>query len=229
MKLIEAAGVKKFGTLRKLENYFAEYDVNFREIHDRDDLKLFEIGVQGGGSLAMWNEYFPSVEITGLDIDPTCKQFERENIRIYIGSQENPAVLREIANERGPFDIIIDDGGHTMRQQITSFQTLFSSLNDGGIYVIEDLHTSYWSEFGGGKNKNYTAVKMIKNLIDEMHYWAIQHPRRSLFVKLQRRYLKTLGERPANIFQSDIRSIYIADSICFIHKQRVEKEKLMKL
>jgi hypothetical protein len=50
----------------------------------------------------------------------------------------------------GPLDLIIDDGGHTMRQQQTSFGFLFRHLKVGGIYIIEDLHTSRW-----GLNSDY--------------------------------------------------------------------------
>ena len=50
----------------------------------------------------------------------------------------------------GPFDIIIDDGGHTMEQQIASIETLFPALNEGGVYLCEDTHTSYWESTAAG-------------------------------------------------------------------------------
>ena len=228
MKLIEAAKVKKFGVVRKLESYFPEYDFNFKDIRDRKDLRVFEIGVQDGGSLAMWEEYFSGAEITGLDIDPRCKEFEQEGVRVYIGSQESSATLHRIESERGPFDIVIDDGGHTMNQQITSFNTLFPLLREGGIYIIEDLHTSYWDAFGGGKRKRGTAIGVIKHLIDEMHYWAWNHPRATLFHRIKNK-IKPFKALPQNVFQSSMRSVYIADSICFTHKQTLEKDTVIKM
>ena len=228
MKLIEAAKMKKFGIVRKLENYFSEYDFNFKDVRERKDLRIFEIGVQDGGSLAMWKEYFPGAEITGLDIDPRCKEFEQGGVRVYIGSQEFPEVLRTIESERGPFDVVIDDGGHTMNQQIISFNTLFPLLREGGVYVIEDLHTSYWSAFGGRKGKRGTAIGIVKHLIDEMHYWAWNHPRATLFHRIKNK-IKPFKALPRNVFQSSIRSIYTAGSICFIHKQTIEKDTVIKM
>lgn len=131
MKLIEAAKNKKRGVTYKLSNYFAEYDLNFQEYRDKP-IKLLEIGVQKGGSLYMWREYFPNADIVGVDVSEKCKQFEGEGIKVYIGDQEDTNFLLEIEQKEGTFDIIIDDGGHTMKQQITTFKTLFPLLAEGG-------------------------------------------------------------------------------------------------
>jgi hypothetical protein len=71
------------------------------------------------------------------------------------------------------FDIIIDDGGHTMAQQKTTIEHLFRKVKDGGIYLVEDTHTSYWHEFHGGyKNKN-SFIEYSKNFIDALHEWHV--------------------------------------------------------
>jgi hypothetical protein len=184
---------------------------------------------KGGGSIATWLDYFPSVQVVGIDNDATCKQFEQNGAKIYIGSQEDSDFLRDVEKKEGPFDIVIDDGGHTMKQQITSFSTLYPLLKDDGMYVIEDLHTSYWNKFGGGKYFKKTTIKRIKDLIDDMHYWATDHPRVNIFWRIKHKLTKTRKGKAKNVFQETVRSIHIADSICFIRKGILEKDVVNKI
>ncbi|MCR4334665.1 MAG: class I SAM-dependent methyltransferase [Patescibacteria group bacterium] len=225
MKLIDAVKQKKKGRIRKLANYFGEYDLMFEKYKNRQ-LRLLEIGIQGGGSLYTWKEFFPQAKIIGIDIDESCKQYEGENVKIYIGSQEDGDFLKMVEKNEGPFDIVIDDGGHTMKQQIITFKTLFPLLKEGGIYVIEDLHTSYWYEFGGKRGRSYTAISLIKKIIDGIHLWAIQSPRASLFNKVKNK-IKPLQIKPS--FYDNIRGMYVADSIAFILKETIKKDEMIKL
>jgi hypothetical protein len=68
-------------------------------------------------------------------------------------------------------DIVLDDGSHVATHQRTSFQTLWPLLSAGGLYIIEDMHTSYWTSWEGGLKQPGTAVDMIKALIDDQHAW----------------------------------------------------------
>ena len=115
------------------------------------DVHLVEFGVGHGGSLQMWKQYFGSrARIFGVDINPDCKNLEREQIEIFIGDQEDRRFLKYLAKQIPRIDILIDDGGHTMPQQIKTFEELFPHVDEKGLYLCEDLHTSYWPEFGGG-------------------------------------------------------------------------------
>ena len=67
---------------------------------------------------------------------------------MHYGSQEDVQFLHRLASGIGQFDIIIDDGGHTMNQQKTSMITLLPIVRSSGIYVIEDLDTSYVPSYG---------------------------------------------------------------------------------
>ena len=86
-----------------------------------------------------------------------------------IGDQEDPEFLASVVAEHGPFDIVIDDGGHTMGQQIASIETLFPSVSDGGVYLVEDCHTSYFPEFDAGRGKPGTFIEWAKERIDDLH------------------------------------------------------------
>ena len=122
------------------EKYFNEYKDN--------EIVLMEIGVLNGSSLKVWNEYFKNVKIIGLDIDPSKKQYSSENIEIFIGSQDSPNILDEINDKyKQGIDIIIDDGSHINTLTISSFEMFFPKLNKGGLYVIEDTHCTYGTEF----------------------------------------------------------------------------------
>ena len=127
--------------------YHYLYDMLFSKLQS-SPINLLEIGVStareaGGTSLWMWKEYFVNGKVCGLDIDPACKFFERPDVPIYIGSQTDTQVLDTIVNERGLFDIIIDDGSHVNNYTIKTFNHLWKSIKPGGFYIIEDLHCSY--------------------------------------------------------------------------------------
>ncbi|NND49615.1 MAG: class I SAM-dependent methyltransferase, partial [Rhizobiales bacterium] len=139
----------------KWKHYYPIYGRHFGHLRGRP-CKIFEIGVADGGSLALWRKYFgAAAQITGLDINPETKRCEENGTAIYIGDQGDGDLLKQIAAERGPFDLVIEDGSHLFHHQILAFETLFAHLNDGGIYACEDLHTSYLAdgEYDGGVGK----------------------------------------------------------------------------
>ena len=159
--------------INKFDHYFDVYDRYFSQFKNKK-ITIVEIGVYQGGSLQMWRQYFgKEATIWGIDIDPRCKSLEEENTHILIGSQEDPQFLRSIIDKIGPIDVLIDDGGHTQNQQIVSFQELYQHVNtDGGIYLCEDVHTSYMNIYGGGHERKNTFIEYSKSFIDQLnaHY-----------------------------------------------------------
>lgn len=153
----------------KWVHYFPIYHEWFKKFRGTD-VVFVEIGVQNGGSAQMWREYFgKDAKIIGVDIDPRCKQFEDDSIKIEIGSQEDVNFWTEFKQKYPRVDLLLDDGGHTMNQQIVTFQQMFPHIREGGIYFCEDCHTSYIEKFGGGLGKPDTYIEFAKRLIDEMH------------------------------------------------------------
>ena len=122
-------------------NYLQHYE---KELYDRrkESITLLEIGVHTGASLRTWQEYFINGSITGVDIDPACLSHAAERTKIILANQSNNDDLQRLAS-LGPWDFIIDDGSHVWDDQIMSFQTLFPSISCNGLYIIEDMQTSY--------------------------------------------------------------------------------------
>jgi len=118
----------------------------------------------------MWKNYFgDKAKIYGIDIDPRCKQFEEEGIEIFIGSQSDRKFLREVKSKIPDIDILIDDGGHAMIQQIVTFEEMFDKVKHDGVYLCEDMHTSYWFDYGGGLKRRGSFVEYAKNFIDDLY------------------------------------------------------------
>lgn len=155
----------------KWVNYFPVYEKWFAPYRDKE-IVFVEIGVQNGGSIQMWRDYFnKDVKLVGVDINPDCKQFEdaEQNIFIEIGSQDDPNFWASFKKKYPRVDILLDDGGHKFNQQIVTFREMFPHIKDGGLYMCEDCHTSYWKLFDGGLKHEGTFIEFTKNLIDELN------------------------------------------------------------
>ena len=162
--------------IHKWHHYFDIYHNHFSRFRNRP-VTLLEIGVFEGGSLQMWKKYFGRrAKIYGVDVDPKCKDLEEDQIKIFIGDQADRNFLRELAEKIGNIDILIDDGGHTMVQQITTFEELYPSVSATGIYLVEDLHTSYWEDYGGGYKKQGSFIEKAKEFVDAINAWHSREP-----------------------------------------------------
>lgn len=134
----------------KWRHYFPVYERHFSPWVDRT-VTMLEIGVSKGGSMKMWQRYFgPFATIIGIDIDPTCAKFEAPGIHVRIGDQSSEAFLQSLIDEFGVPDIVLDDGSHHMTHVKQSFEFLYPKLGRDAVYMVEDLHTGYLEEYGGG-------------------------------------------------------------------------------
>jgi hypothetical protein len=177
------------------------YQQHFASLRNKK-LKILEIGVggyddpnSGGDSLRMWKQYFPNSMIYGMDIVDK-RALEEDRIKIFQGSQDDEVFLKKVVAETGKFDIIIDDGSHRNDHVIKTFKILFPELNNGGIYVVEDTHTSYipsyenwskicsdnvaphWAEYGGSLDlyDQRTMINFFKRLVDCLSHQEFIHP-----------------------------------------------------
>ena len=152
----------------KWKKYFPVYE-NLFEKYKNKEITFVEIGVLDGGSLEIWKKYFgPKARIIGIDNNPNCKQFENDNFEIYIGSQSDDTFWTEFYKKIGNVDIILDDGGHSNDQQIISLIQSIKYINDGGLYVVEDVHTSYQKQYGNPCK--YSFINFTKKIIDDVNF-----------------------------------------------------------
>ncbi len=195
--------------ISKYDHYLDVYERYFSKFVDTSP-RVLEIGVCHGGSLQMWSNFFgQGASIHGLDINPNCKEVERNGVCIHIGDQTDCEFLSQVVEKMGTPDIIIDDGGHSMKQQQISFDYLFPKLAEGGVYLCEDLHTSYWRKgYGGGYRRKGSFIEYLKRLIDKMHAFHSQS------------YLLT-----SDFMTENIESIHFHDSIVVIEKSHRSKPK----
>lgn len=103
---------------------------------------MLEIGVWTGGSLRMWEKYFPSSTVIGIDNDPVAKQHQGGRIQIETADQSRLDHLLEIGQRFGPFELVIDDGSHLWDHQILTLKTMLPFVKPGGLYILEDIDTS---------------------------------------------------------------------------------------
>lgn len=190
--------------LFKWLHYYEVYDRHFSKYRNTAPV-IMEIGVSKGGSLQMWKKYFgEGVRIIGIDVDERTREFAEEQISIEIGSQEDREFLREMKEKYPRIDILIDDGGHTMNQQIVTFEEMFPHIAYGGTYLCEDLHTSYWKKYGGGYRHPDSYIEYSKNFIDYIHAWHSE-----------------VAELQENRYSRSMHSLHYYNSILVIEKERM--------
>jgi len=157
--------------INKWVHYFDVYDRHFSKYRGTD-VHFVEIGTGHGGSMQMWKDYFgKKAKFFGVDINPEARKFEDDQVRIFIGDQGDRNFLNQLARDIPRIDILLDDGGHTMKQQINTFEVLYPRIASDGVYLCEDLHTSYWKGFGGGYRKRGSFIEYSKNFVDYLHAW----------------------------------------------------------
>lgn len=222
----------------KLKHYFKIYEELF-EKYKNEKINFFEIGINKGGDLQIWHKYFTNLnKMYAVDINKECKLIENElpNTTIYIGDQGNKEFLKMLVDNVDDIDILLDDGGHQFHQQINSFNFLFKKIKEGGIYLIEDTHSSYDNYanlypkdnvYGGGKGKKNTTIEFFKNLIDELTAWAFikEHgvcpesgePRAKTWYEFMKKY--NLNITDVDYYRQNIHSITFYDSIIAIKKR----------
>lgn len=211
---------QSYGTDKSSEyhNYCDKYEKYFPFKRD-DKLKILEIGVFNGKSLKTWKDFYFNSEIIGIDIDPKCFQYNEDRIQIEIGSQNDLNFLIEIKKKYGEFDLIVDDGSHINSDIIFSFNVLFNSLKSGGVYVVEDAVTSYWTEFGGGINMENTTMEYFKKLTDDVNFRGIRWHKPNGMNARNEEYLIPLSQEIQPDRRIDIESINFLNSIILITKR----------
>lgn len=107
-------------------------------------IRLLEIGVYRGASLVLWSKYFQNSEIVGLDIlDQRVDKYKNID-RVSVGICDAYNLDQDELSELGNFDIVIDDGPHTIETLQKCIELYLPKLNDGGLMVLEDVQDTSW-------------------------------------------------------------------------------------
>jgi len=169
------------------------------------------------GSLQMWKHYFaPESRIHGIDIIASRKRHEQTGVRIFIGDSADAAFLASVIEQTGPLDIVVDDGGHTARQQINAFEAIYPTMHHDGVYIVEDTHTSFWPEFiDTPDGKTFLQYAHERTL--ELHGWTAKREMHERFgIEPTRRE----GEIEVSEFCRTTGSIHFYDSVVVFEKAR---------
>ena len=187
----------------KYDTYFTVYEALLQKYVGRR-VTVVEVGVFNGGSLFMWREFFgPKARIIGIDLNPATKMWEQHGFEIYIGDQTSEQFWREFFAEVGSVDVVIDDGGHTNVQQITTVHCAIEHIHDGGTLIVEDVHTSYFREYGNPSSRSF--INFTAKIIDAINS-------RSTALKTSRpRYSKRVHHIS---FYESIVALHIESTLC---------------
>lgn len=164
MKTLDELAIE-FGTDKSsaAHDYARTYDGLFRHLRDAP-IRLLEIGVKTGASIRMWEEYFPHASITAVDLSMRKARHKLLRARVHLGDASNPEFLTKVYQERGPFDIVIDDSSHTIPVAQAIVDVLWPNwIKPGGCLVIEDVHSGYKRDLPPEKRHDF--VHWAKDMV----------------------------------------------------------------
>lgn len=145
------------------------YEELFRE-RRHSTKKVLEIGVEFGGSILMWRDYFPNAEIFGLDKKFIPQMEGRDRIRMFMGD----AYSHEMAdNLPDGFDVIVEDGPHTLDTMTFAALEYSKKLSPGGVLVLEDFQDFDWTNvvrrlLPEGLSVEVRDLRMNRNRYDDI-------------------------------------------------------------
>ena len=133
-------------------SYDAVYQKLFDQLRGRGSVSILEIGINFGGSILLWQKMIKSGIVVGIDTEnkvpaEIAQKLDDSMVRLVFGDAYSLAMinsLQEIAS--GGFDLIIDDGPHTLQSQCVFAEKYLPLLNNNGLAVIEDIQDESWIE-----------------------------------------------------------------------------------
>lgn len=204
----------------KWSSYLDTYDKIFEEFKYKP-INIFEIGIQNGGSLETWGEYFKNAKnIIGCDVEPLCNllKFSDKRIKLIVNDIKAESTYKIINSWVDDLDIVIDDGSHQSIDILEAFGKYFPMLTPGGVYVVEDTHTLYWKDWNSELNNKFNAYIFFKKLIDSINiqFWEKE-------MSLEEYYSDFFesGKLPFFIQDGSIESIEFKNSMIIIRKAKV--------
>ena len=193
--------------------HYAKLYERWFEIKRYDVKNLLEIGVHKGGALRAWLRYFPIADVYGIDIKDKfnrSKKYDSNRLQFTLGDQTDESFMLNVYPDV-MFDVIIDDGSHMVEDQWSTFNFMFQRVASGGVYIVEDIHTSYWPAYNGGFGIENTFVENAKSLVDMVNYRAY---------KIIDRAEECKAKEEPTWLERNIESICFQRGLCFIERKR---------
>ena len=152
--------------------YGPGYDHVFELFNVNAELNILEIGVQKGGSLVAWKEYFPNASIYGIDIeDQVLDEYRRADFNYLIADIKSDEAKQWLKEKT--FDIIIDDGSHKPYDIMYVVDNFLKNLNKNGFMILEDCwNPEQWISFvqdlvPAGHEISTYDVRHVRDNIDD--------------------------------------------------------------
>ena len=200
----------QYGTDKGAYHTFTEfYAEHFNDIRE-DVTSVLEIGILYGASIQMWHDYFENAKIYGIDI-PVYKntelnfKFHHERINAYKCSCEDIAKFKELFSDI-KFDIICDDGSHTIKHQLQSFANYFEYVKPGGYYIIEDIHTSFNPAFLKQENQHVEDLRSSIDVTEKVTTYDVLYKAQQTNKIMQHKYL---NDEQRDYIQTNLESVTI--------------------
>ena len=211
----------------KWSSLIEKYDELFLKYKEKK-VNILEIGVQNGGTLEIYSKYFKQCQnIVGVDINPKCQnlKYSDDRIKVIIGNINDDKIKDEILN-LPKFDIIIDDGSHSSQDIIKTFILYYNHLNNNGLYIVEDLHCSYWKEYSGGLFFPISSISFFKKIVDVINYdhWGIKKSLDWFLKPFSHNYKIDLS----HLDFDTINSVEFINSMCVLKKKNNKLGEIVK-
>ena len=147
------------------------YDFFLKSMYEKQG-SILEIGIAEGNSLKVWLELFPNAYVYGIDKEVEAESNKFEIFKKDQSKEDDLLEVKEKIKDKNLF-FINDDGSHIPEHQLLTFNTFFPFLEEGGIYIIEDIETSYWSKNGlygystrYGYKHEESIIELFKDVAD---------------------------------------------------------------
>lgn len=170
---MQQAGIASGADKISIHHYDQVYGRALAEYANAGSFAMVEIGYGAGEGINFWHALFPHVYHYCFDLEHGDWSDEKTSI-LRVDQSKPQDLERAVAIVRHPISLIVDDGSHHPDHQLLSFSTLFQKLlQPGGLYIIEDVETSYWRrgrlyayEFSYGLGNRHSAIEAFKLLAD---------------------------------------------------------------
>jgi hypothetical protein len=206
---------------------YAEVYERFLAARRLEPIRLLELGVWKGASLRMWEAYFPNAEIIGIDNLPDVVQQKLERAEVLIGDAADAAFLTSAVDRfaEGKIDIVVDDCGHVLDQQIRSFEKLFPLLDAGGLYFVEDVSGSRFKDGNPGALPFLAFLDYSWNLAQQTTFF--EDTSVSTFHNIREIGRLSPAERDRlgiSVWNRELEGVYYFGNLCVFEKRRKQRE-----